>query len=321
MTGRPHMDGWRVLETAVDMARRGEAFALATVVWREGPSSGKQGSRAIVTPTGEIHGWIGGACAEPVLIREAQRALEQGAPVVLSLGETEPVGEERAGVTRIAISCQSEGALQIFIEPVIPAPHLVVVGRSPMAHTLHTLAGDLDWNTELIDGPDFDTDTVSPDSIVIVATQGHGDEDVLEAAVAAHPAYLGVVGSVRRGEALKGYLTDRGVDREVVDAIRVPVGLDLGRTSHREMAVAVLAELVQLRASGELPGGVPPVERGGAVVAEATDPICGMIVTADESSFPFEHDGETHYFCCAGCRSRFERELEEVHGADLNGGA
>lgn len=318
MTGRPHMDGWRVLETAVDMARRGEAFALATVVWREGPSSGKQGSRAIVTPTGEIHGWIGGACAEPVLIREAQRALEQGAPVVLSLGETEPVGEERAGVTRIAISCQSEGALQIFIEPVIPAPHLVVVGRSPMAHTLHTLAGDLDWSTELIDGPDFTAATVTSNSIVVVATQGHGDEEVVEAALGAGPAYVGVVGSARRGEALKGYLADRGLDEEVLDTIRVPVGLDLGRTSHREMAVAVLAELVQLRAAGALPGAMPAEERTEVTVV---DPICGMVVTADASSFPLEHDGEIHHFCCAGCRTRFERELKEAHETHQNGGA
>jgi xanthine dehydrogenase accessory factor len=300
------LDGWGVLQHAAELARRGEEFVLATVVWREGPSSGQNGSRAIVMPTGEVIGWIGGACAEPVLIREAHQALAEQRARLLALGTSEQFGDVPQGMTAIAISCQSEGALQIFIEPVIPAPHLVVVGRSPMAHTLCELARALDWNAELIDGAEFSTEAVSPHSIVVVATQGHGDEDVLEQALAGDaPAYLGVVGSVRRGEALRGYLADRGASPERLDSIRVPVGLDLGRTSHREMAVAVLAELVELRAAGKLRG---PEASLPAVAADAIDSICGMTVTADETSHPLVVGDETHYFCCVGCRSQFEKQ-------------
>ena len=312
MTNEPAIDGWGVLEHAIELARRDEDFVLATVVWSQGPSSGQQGSRAIVMASGHVLGWIGGACAEPVLIREAQQALVEGQPRLLALGTSEELVDTPEGVTAIAISCQSDGALQIFIEPFVSAPHLVVVGRSPMAQTLFQLARDLDWNAELIEGAEFSTDAASSRSIVVVATQGHGDEDIIELALAAGPAYLGVVGSPRRGEALRGYLKDRNISQELVDSIRVPVGLDLGRTTHREIAVAVLSELVRLRAAGELAG---PGKLIVSATPEAIDPICGMTVTADDTGYPLEMGGETHYFCCLGCRNRFEADADETSPA------
>ena len=315
MTNEPIIDGWGVLEHAVELRQRGEEFVLATVVWREGPSSGQQGSRAIVTASGQTIGWIGGACAEPVLIREALRALERREPRLLVLGVSDQFGDLPQGLTAIAISCQSNGALQIFIEPVVPVPELVVVGRSPMAQTLCQLASDLGWRTELIDGPDFSSDAVSSRSLVVVATQGHGDEDVIESALSSTPAYLGVIGSARRGEALLGYLADRGVPQEQLGSIRVPAGLDLGRISHREVAVAVLAELVKLRPTLKpVPTRAHPV----ASTVEVVDPVCGMTVSADCRSHPLEVDGETYYFCCLGCRSRHENEIAKTH---LSGGA
>ncbi len=308
------LDGWGVLQHAVELEQRGEEFVLATVVWREGPSSGQHGSRAIVTRDGQVIGWIGGACAEPVLIREAHQALDEGQSRLLALGTSDQFGEVPQGMTAIAISCQSEGALQIFIEPVIPVVHLVVVGRSPMAHTLCQLARALDWNAELVDGPDFSAEVVGRNSIVIVATQGHGDEDVLERALGATPTYLGVVGSVRRGEALRGYLADRGFGADAIAAMRVPVGLDLGATSHREVAVSVLAELVQLRAAGKLRGTHTTQT---VQAAEATDPICGMTVTADSTSHPLVVGDDTYYFCAVGCRDQFEQQV----GSGLTGDA
>ena len=300
-------DGWSIVERSVELARRGEEFALATVVWRQGPTSGQHGSRAIVTAAGEIHGWIGGACAEPVLIREAQRALADREPRLLLLGTAEQFGHVPQGMTAVAVTCQSEGALQIYIEPVLATPHLVVVGRSPMAHTLGQLARDLDWLVDLIDGPEFSATDVDARAIVVVATQGHGDEEVIEQAIAGNPAYLGLVASRRRGEAVLGFLADKGVAQEMLDKVRVPVGLDLGHTTHREVAVAVLAELVQLRAAG-LFAVAQPAESPIATPAQAIDPVCGMTVAADGAHRPFEYDGTTYYFCCAGCRAAFEKD-------------
>jgi xanthine dehydrogenase accessory factor len=293
------MDGWAIIEQAAELARRGEAFALATVVWRQGPSSSKPGSRAIITADGQVRGWIGGACAEPAVVRAARQAIESGDAMLLLLGDAEQFpGVDRGTV--IPISCQSEGALEVYIEPVLPVPHLVVVGTSPMAHTLTELAGALGWRAELIGGKEFRTADADQRALVVVATQGHDDEGVLERATAARPAYLGLVGSRKRGKAVLGYLADRGVPQEQLDRVRVPAGLNLGRTTHAEIAVAILAELVQLRAAGSVPSS--PAAGGEA---ELTDPVCGMPVTAASPSL--ELDGATYYFCSVGCRDAFER--------------
>jgi xanthine dehydrogenase accessory factor len=300
------MNGLGVLGQIADLARGGETFALATVVWRQGPSSSKQGSRAIITADGELHGWIGGACAEPVVIREAKQVISDGTARLLLLGAPDQFGTVvPEGMTVVPISCQSEGALEVYIEPVLPAPHLVVVGRSPMAHTLADLARALGWRTELIDGPDFSAADADERSMVVVATQGHYDEEAVGQAVAAGPAYLGLVGSQRRGAALLGYLAERGVPRDRLDKVRVPAGLDLGRTTHEEIAVAILAELVQLRASGALPRQAAQAPKPAA---DAVDPVCGMTVTADASGRPLQHDGTAYYFCSAGCRRAFEND-------------
>ena len=324
------MDGWEILKQAGELERRGHAFALATVVWRQGPSSSQQGARAIITAEGELHGWIGGACAEPAVIREAQRVIAEGTPRLLLLGSPDQFGAAiPEGITVVPISCQSEGALEVYIEPVVPAPHLVIVGRSPMAHTLADLARALNWRTELVAGEDFTAADAHEQSMVIVATQGHGDEEAVEQAVAARPAYLGLVGSRRRGAAVLGYLADRGLPADQLGRVHVPAGLDLGHTTHQEIAVAILAELVQLRASGALAGAAgaaparnapaaaasnataraasaPGAPAGQAEPAGAADPVCGMTVAATAASHPLAHDGVTYYFCCTGCRRKFE---------------
>jgi xanthine dehydrogenase accessory factor len=343
-----------ILHAATQLADAGEAFALATVVWRQGPSSGKQGSRAIITADGELRGWIGGACAEPTVIREARAAIADGQPRLLLLGPADKFGDAVPdGMTVVPISCQSEGALEVYIEPVLPAPHLVVVGSSPMAGTLAQLAETIGWSVDLIAGREFTAERVRPRSMVVIATQGHADEDLVSAAVVARPAYLGLVGSRKRGAAVLGYLADRGLPKDQLDRVHVPAGLDLGHTGHEEMAVAILAELVQLRASGELgdsavqpaapgqrtlyrPGERPPVPPEGmpdemgrgpgkgsvsgmlplAEPTEARDPVCGMTVPADADHWPLEHDGITDYFCCAGCRRALEESL--ANGALLS---
>ncbi|MBO0776327.1 MAG: XdhC family protein, partial [Actinobacteria bacterium] len=237
-----------MLEEASRLAREGEPFALATVIWREGPSSSQQGSRAIITAAGEVRGWIGGACAEPAVIREARQVITTGTPQLLLLGTPGQIGGAvRRGMRVVPISCQSEGALEVYIEPMVPAPHLVVVGSSPMAHTLAGLGRALGWRVSLIPAAEFRAADAGERSLVVVATQGHGDEEAMEQAVAARPVYLGLVGSHKKGTALLGYLADKGLPAAQLSRVRVPAGLDLGHTSHREIAVAILAELVQLR--------------------------------------------------------------------------
>jgi xanthine dehydrogenase accessory factor len=303
------MDGLDVLDFAAELSRRGEQFALATVVWRQGPSSGQPGARALITADGQLHGFIGGACAEPVVIREAQRVIAEGKAKLLLLGTTDVPESLPDGMVAVAMSCQSEGALQVYVEPMVPTPHLTIVGNSPMVQTLADLARALGWRADVVDHTDFSAAELNERSIVVVATQGHGDEEAIERAVSALPAFIGLVASRKRGEAVLGYLADRGIGRHLLDRVHVPVGLDLGHTSHREIAVSVLAQLVQMRAAGQLkPVAMSRASLPVVTPAEVVDPVCGMSVTADASGRPYEFEGVTYYFCCAGCRRAFEKD-------------
>ena len=338
-----------VFDVARKLSERGEHYALATVVWRRGPSSGKAGYRAVITATGEVRGWVGGACAEPVVVREALQAINEGTPRLVFLGSPDELRpEEGDGVVRVPLSCHSEGALKIFIEPVPRGPDLVVVGRSPMVHTLASLAGTLGWWTTVVDDGgspedwpeadrvvttlDLEAAGVGSRSALVIATQGHYDEEALERAVQTSAGWLGVVASHRRAETLLGYLRDRGFPDEVLAAVRAPAGLDLGHVSHEEIAVAILAELVQFKAAGGLAGSAGAMkgqESAAPPPEEATDPVCGMTVAVAGARYRVEHDGETYYFCGAGCQASFEASHEEtghgnpsrerVHGSGVGG--
>jgi len=318
------MDGWDVLEHARELSKRGEAFALATVVWRRGPSSGKEGCRAVITASGQVFGFIGGACAEPVVVREARHILAEGVPRLVFLGTAEELGEMavREGISYVPMSCQSEGALEIYIEPVEPKTHLVVVGRSPMVEALVQMAQAIGWRTVLVDPDggsaeshpmaqcvvselDFKLAGVDERSLVVVATQGHHDEEAIEQALIAGPAYVGLVGSRPRAKSVMEYLEGRGLSRETLDRVKVPAGLDLGKVAHREIAVGVLAELVKLRAAGELGKGV---RAETPEVVEAVDPVCGMTVDVRSARHKVDHDGSTYYFCCPGCLKAFSAD-------------
>lgn len=297
-----------MMQRAVELVRQGESFALATVVWRKPPSSGQHGSRALITSDGQLFGWIGGACAEPVVIREAKRVMEQGEPSLIWLGQEADFAGMHVphGVMTVPMSCQSEGALQLYIEPMLAAPSVLVVGRSPMVMTLVELTRALGWRAETVDGPDFHAGMIESTTVVIIATQGHGDEEALETALAADPAFIGLVASRKRGDTVRGFLADRGHSARSLERVRVPIGLDLGHTTHREIAISILAELVQLRAAGELkarPRTLLPVIEPEEVI----DLVCGMTVAAIPANRPFEYRGTTYYFCAAGCKAAFEK--------------
>jgi xanthine dehydrogenase accessory factor len=304
------VEGMGVMERAVELTNSGESFVMATVVWRQGPSSGQSGSRAIITSDGKLHGWIGGACAEPVLIREAKKVMESGKAQMVWLGqEADFLGMHVPdGVLTVPMACQSEGALQIYVEPVNASPQVTIVGRSPMAITLQQLIEVMNWRVQILDFAEFTTSMVNSSSVVIIATQGHGDEEATETALPAEPVYLGVVASRKRGAAVLSYLEDRGFSKSQIDTVNLPAGLDLGHTTHREMAVSILAQLVQLRAAGSLTRKSTPNLLQMAQPTEVIDLVCKMTVAAEKSNRPFDYQGTTYYFCAPGCRTAFEKD-------------
>jgi xanthine dehydrogenase accessory factor len=256
-----------VLVESGRLAAEGTPFALATVVGVERPSSARVGDRALVTADGELHGWVGGACTEPEVVRLALAALADG-----------DVRRER-----IESRCASEGAVEVLIEPQLPALSLAVVGDAPAARTLRELAGVLGWRV---------TSEIAGADAVVIASMGRDDEVALESALAGDAGYIGLVASAKRASSL-------GLDEESRARVRSPAGLDLGPSSQEEIAVAILAELVAWRHT-----------RSQDVLVEyATDPICGMSVAVAAAEHTLEYDGTTHYFCSAHCRRKFEAAL------------
>src|SRR5262249_9156149 len=180
-----------------------------------------------------------------------------------------------------------------------------------------SLAGTLGWRTELVAAEDFTAAAATERSMVVVATQGHGDEEAVEQAVAAGPAYLGLVGSRRRGAAVLGYLADRGLPAAQLDRVHGRAGGARRPPPHGETAGGIQAELVGWRASGARGGAAgppparhttPPPGAGTTPATQAVDPVCGMTVPATAASHPLAHDGVTYYFCSTSCRSRFEQD-------------
>jgi xanthine dehydrogenase accessory factor len=298
---------------AAALEERGEPFVLATVVWRRAPSSGRIGSKAIVLADGSMRGWLGGACAAPAVRRHAATTLQDGRARLLLLGVPEEVAAAFGNdVDLVPMACGSEGELAVYLEPVVPAPLVIAVGDSPAVDTLIELARTLGWRAAAARTPEelaaHDTDS---GTAIVVATQGHDDEASLQAALQKPAAYIGLVASRKRAESTLGYLRDRGMADDDLARVQAPAGLDLGSIDHREIAVAVLADLVARRAAGELVAQPGSGEHAGhetepAAVTEAVDPICGMTVEIATARWTYEHDGQMWYFCCPGCLEQFK---------------
>ncbi|HXZ58019.1 MAG TPA: XdhC family protein [Gaiellaceae bacterium] len=267
------------------LAAEGRPFALATVVTVERPASARRGDHAIVTEDGALTGWVGGACTEATVVRESLAALADG----------------EARLVRVAGGCASEGAIELLIEPQLPAPLLAVIGDSPAARMLAELARTLGWRVEV--------ELAERANAVVVASMGQVDEDALEAALATDAGYVGLVASAKRGSAVLAELRERGLDEEALARVRCPAGLDLGPSSQEEIAVAILAELVAWRHTR--PGSAAELVEA----AEAVDPVCGMTVATATATETAVWEGTTYYFCGAGCRNRFERDPESHLGA------
>lgn len=287
-----------VLREVARLTGEGRAVALATVTWRQGFTSGKPGARAIIHPDGRVEGWLGGACARPAVVRHALEALADGEPRLLVLG----AHDHRPGVVQVEMACTSEGAMEVYLEPMLPSPKLTVVGSSPAAEVLVDLAGRVGWRSELV-ADDPDPATVGYGDAVVVATQGHFDETALQAALRSEAGYVGLVASSKRAAEVMSWLRGQGVAEEAIVRVRAPAGLDLGATTHEEIAVSILAELVAWRAGG---GARPVVSINPPEVA--IDPVCEMEVEIASARWVSEHEGKKYYFCAPGCQKAFEAE-------------
>jgi len=312
-----------LLILCADLVRREEPFALATVVRRAPASSSQQGDGAIVTADGTFHGWLGGSCTQPTVVAEALRAIADGRPRLIALSP-DPKKESRPGVLVFPMTCHSGGTVEIYLEPVLPAERLLVFGVSPVARAIARQGKAMGFAVDAADPeadrrafPDADrvlTDlgAIAPGGSAktwaVVATMGERDEEALAAALRAAPAYLGVVASAKRYAQIRDELVARGTPADALAAVRSPAGLDIGARTPEEIAVSILAEIVQRRrgaAEAPMAAAGRPMTLPVAAALEETDPVCGMKVAVASAKHTAEVAGKKWYFCCGGCREKF----------------
>lgn len=235
-------------ETAQDLRDRAEPFAFATIVRTAGSTAAKPGAKALLGADGTIlQGWLGGGCTRGAVKRAVLEALQDGTPQLVSVAPEDllaekgvSAGDEVDGMRFARNGCPSRGTVDIFIEPCLPSPQLVIMGASPVAQALTTLAPQFHWTV---------TDSLPPKGpcFVVIATQGQGDLDALKAALAAQTPYVAFVGSRRKYASLAEKLRAAGLDPAAINAVKAPAGLDLGAVTPEEIALSILAQLVQDR--------------------------------------------------------------------------
>ena len=300
-------------ELAAELLARREPFATATVVRAERPTSAKPGAKAIITPDGRLVGWIGGSCAAPVVIRESLAAIADGEARLIEISKTSQT--PRPGVRHFPMTCHSGGTLEIHIEPLLPTEQLIVVGRTPLARALAALGAAMGRHVVVAERDVTKEDFPTADAIVsdlsraridartaiVVAARGDADEDSVEAALATPARYVGLVASRTRGDVIRDVLQRRGVSADRLARLKYPAGLDIGARNDEEIALTILAEILQLR-------GAAPQAEAAAEPSEAVDPICDMTVAITPSALRAEFEGTTYYFCGEGCRRRFLKD-------------
>jgi xanthine dehydrogenase accessory factor len=274
---------------AAELREAGVAFVEATVVRCASPTSARPGDRAVVLGDGTIEGFVGGACADSTVRLQALRALETGEAVLLRIlpGEEDGPSDEE-GAMVVSNPCLSGGALELFLEPHLPPPHVAVAGESPVARALSMLCEPLGLRARLgalAEPGDF---------AAVVASLGQGDAEAVRSGLEAGCEYVGLVASRTRGPAVLEALRDEGVPEDQLARVRTPAGLDIGARTHEEIALSILAELVEARRR-------PAVPSAGALAAaphEVVDPVCGMTVVVG----PETPTAGGHAFCGPDCR-------------------
>jgi xanthine dehydrogenase accessory factor len=310
--------------TAHELSEKGSPYVVATVVRVERPTSVTPGDAALIHDDGTIEGFVGGVCAQHSVRLYSLQAMESGMPLLLRIRPdadgpvadeeepsrsdedpslTEEVGREDGTVT-VQNPCLSGGELEVFLEPVLPMPRVVLAGDSPIVSALGRLGGELGLAIVAGGEPSIG------DLAVVVAAHGRDELRVLQAALEAGVPYIGLVASHKRGAAVIGQLRDLGVNPQLLEQIDTPAGIDIGAQSAAEIAVSILARLVEVRRREAIV--VTPRTRPETAV----DPICGMTVVVGADTPSLIHAGQPIYFCCLGCKLTFE----ERHGDPVAAG-
>jgi len=293
------------LSRRVDQLRAARApFVVATVVRAQRPTSVRTGDAALVLGDGTIEGFVGGACAEQSVRLHALRALETGDALLLRILPGDDAAPAAEGAVTVQNPCLSGGSLEIFLEPMLASPRVLVVGDTPIAGAVARLGAELDLDVLTVAGADVEP--AGDDLALVVAAHGRDELRALRRGLEAGLPYVGLVASRVRGSAVAAELQAEGVAPDRLAALETPAGLDIGARTPEEIALSILARIVAVRRGQQTVSVhvVAPAQE----LATAIDPVCGMAVAAAEQTPHVDHEGRRVYFCCDGCRTAFEHD-------------
>jgi xanthine dehydrogenase accessory factor len=314
---------------AQELAAEGTAFVVATVVRAQRPTSVKAGNVALVLADGTIEGFVGGVCTQHSVRAYSLKAIETGEALLLrilpdgSVGEEDGIGLEvsnEEGAVTVQNTCLSGGGIEVFLEPVLPAPRVLVVGDTPIAAAVRSLGPEL--GLDLVVVADATPEPSAGDLALVVASHGRDELHTLRRGLEAGVPYIGLVASHKRGAGVIAELRADGVPEEHLELIDVPAGMDVGAQTPAEIALSILATIVAVRRGKHIAASdraripVAASAPSAATPTLAIDPICGMTVAAVASTPSVQFDGETVYFCCEGCAAKFEAQHEHAISAE-----
>lgn len=313
------------LKTALDLNAGKKPYATAIIVNRKIPSSGKPGDKAIITSDGKIHGWIGGGCTRGIVLKEALLSISEGKPRLVTISpdtKAEPTTHSKI----YKMTCQSGGEVDIYIEPVLPKPNILIFGVSHIAMALAKLAKAMSYTVScvnhnpdksvfpdsdsLIHIKDFSKNQLSENTYVVVCTQGEGDMEALFAAIQSSPSHLSFVASRKKANSIFNDLRAKGITFDQLKQIKTPAGLDIGAKLPEEVALSILAQIVE-----DLRTQESETTKENQVKLNNDDfylnPVCNIPIQKGTAKHIIDYKSEKVYFCCDGCKTSFEATPEK----------
>ena len=304
---------------------QGEEFAVAQVIWREAPSSGKPGDKAIILKDGTMIGWIGGGCVKGIAIKEAHEAIRENKSRLVRINPDEVNGEEDSNHKTYRMTCHSGGTMELFVEPITPNPQLIIVGKSNIARALSKLAiaanlrvnvlsndvhqGMFPGVNNIHDRVDFSKINIDQNTFIVVATQGEDDEESIRKALETSCNYVGFISSLRKSVKIKEYLEQTELSANRINELKTPVGMDINAKLPEEIAISILAEIVELFRD---PNRKVDNESDTVINDDSyINPVCGVSVSKKDAKHVLEYGAHTVYFCCDGCKVSFDTEPEK----------
>lgn len=315
------------LDKANQLNKSCEPYATAIITRRKIPTSGKPGDKAIITSDGHIHGWIGGGCTRGIVLKEALLAIQERSPrvVLISPDANSEINQHSKLYT---MTCQSGGEVELYIEPVLPNPHLIIMGSSHIGMALCKLAKSMDYQVDvvmsdvdkevypladrIIQLAEYDPQNIiQENSFIVVCTQGEGDAVALEKAVNSNADFVSFVASRMKANGVFSDLRSLGVSMDQLKKIRTPAGLDIGAKLPDEVAISILAQIINEFRSSDATNS-----KDKSAVPQLTDdyymnPVCNIPIQKSTAKHVLEYKNEKVYFCCDGCKVSFENTPEK----------